>query len=66
MIEADQYLSQAQWAVLKAKECDASLKARLHRNLGLLAAAKGKTEEARRQFAEDVRLSAAIQYDLPL
>ena len=52
--EADQYLSQAQWSVLRAPDCEAWLKSRLHRNLGLLATAKGSLAEARRHFAEDV------------
>ena len=52
--EADQYLSQAQWSVLKTPDCDPWLKSRLHRNLGQLAAAKNLLAEARRHFAEDV------------
>ena len=52
--EADQYLSQAQWSVLKTPSCDPWLKSRLHRNLGQLAAAKNLLTEARRHFAEDV------------
>ena len=53
--EADQYLSQAQWSVLKTPDCDPWLKSWLHRNLGQLAAAKNQLSEARRHFAEDVR-----------
>ena len=52
--EADQYLSQALWSVLKTPSCDPWLKSRLHRNLGQLAAAKNLLTEARRHFAEDV------------
>ena len=52
--DADQYLSQAQWSVLKTPDCEAWLKSQLHRNLGQLAAAKNSYPEARRHFAEDV------------
>ena len=53
--EAEQYLSQAQWTVLKTKEASPSLKSQLHRNLGLLATAKGDFMSARKHLAEDVR-----------
>lgn len=54
--EANQYLAQAQWSVLKAPtaEVDPLVKSGLHRNLGLLAASKSNFPEAKRQFAEDV------------
>ena len=52
--EAEQYLSQAQWAVMKAENCSAKLKSQLHRNLGLLAFTRGQYTEARKQLAEDV------------
>ena len=53
--EAEQYLSQVQWLVLQSQASPPSLIATLHRNLGQLAAARGKLTEARRHFAEDVR-----------
>ena len=53
--EANQYLSQAQWSVLKATgEVDPLIKCNLHRNLGQLAVAKSRLSDAKRQFAEDV------------
>ena len=53
--EANQYLSQAQWSVLKAEQdVDPLIKCILHRNLGQLAVAKNKLGEAKRHFAEDV------------
>lgn len=53
--EANQYLSQAQWSVLKVSgEVDPLIKSNLHRNLGQLAVAKSNLDEAKRQFAEDV------------
>ena len=54
LAEADQYLSQAQWSVLKSPDCDPLLRSQLHRNLGQLAAAKNSLTEARKHFAEDV------------
>ena len=60
LAEAEQYLSQAQWTVLGSPECDPTLKARLHHNLGQLAAAKNNFTEARRHFAEDVRQCAIV------
>lgn len=55
--EANQYLSQAQWSVLKAEQdVDPLIKCILHRNLGQLAVAKNKLGEAKRQFAEDVSI----------
>ena len=57
LAEADQYLSQAQWSVLKSPNCDPWLRSQLHRNLGQLAAAKNSLTEARRHFAEDVSTS---------
>ena len=53
--EASQYLSQAQWAVLKdSNDISSLVKSQLHRNLGQLAAAKDNYVEARKHFAEDV------------
>ena len=57
LAEADQYLSQAQWTVLKSLDCDPWLRSQLHRNLGQLAAAKNSFTEARKHFAEDVSQS---------
>ena len=52
--QAEEYLSQAQWTVLKTPECSNAIKSKLYRNLGLLYAAKGEYEEALRQLADDV------------
>ena len=59
--EANQYLSQAQWSVLKASgQVDPLIKSNLHRNLGQLAIAKNNLEEAKRQFAEDVSVHLSL------
>ncbi|KAL5014321.1 hypothetical protein ScPMuIL_008591 [Solemya velum] len=40
--QAEEYLSKAQWTVLKTPGCANSIKSKLYRNLGLLHAAKGE------------------------
>lgn len=52
--QADEYLAQAQWTVLKTPECTNAINSKLYRNLGLLYAAKGDYEEALRQLANDI------------
>lgn len=52
--QAEEYLSQAQWTVLKTPECSNAIKSKLFRNLGLLYAAKGEDEEALRALADDI------------
>ena len=52
--QAEEYLMQANWTVLKTPECSNAIKAKLYRNLGLLYAAKGDYDEALRQLADDV------------
>ena len=52
--QAEEYLSQAQWTVLKTPECSDAIKSKLYRNLGLLYAAKGQFDEALHQLANDV------------
>lgn len=52
--QAEEYLAQAQWTVLKTPECSNAIKSKLYRNLGLLYAAKGEYEDALRQLADDI------------
>ena len=54
--QAEEYLAQAQWTVLKTPECSSAIKSKLYRNLGLLYAAKGEYDEALRQLANDVSI----------
>ena len=56
--QAEDYLSQAQWTVLKTPKCSNSIKSRLYRNLGLLYATQGSSKDALRQFADDVSRSS--------
>ena len=55
MSQAEEYLAQAEWTVLKTPDVSLAMKSRLHRNLGLLSAAKGDFPEALRHLADDVR-----------
>ncbi|XP_064611450.1 zinc finger MYND domain-containing protein 12-like [Liolophura sinensis] len=52
--QAEEYLAQAQWTVLKMPESSNAIKSKLFRNLGLLYAAKGEYDEALRQLADDI------------
>nr|XP_003415378.1 zinc finger MYND domain-containing protein 12 isoform X1 [Loxodonta africana] len=54
IVQAEEYLSQAQWTVLKSTECCAAIHSLLHRNLGLLYMAKENYEEARYHLANDI------------
>ena len=52
--QAEEYLSQAQWTVVKIPSCHAEIKSRLHRNLGMLYATQGHYDESLRHLANDV------------
>eukprot|EP00745_Piridium_sociabile_P039368 TRINITY_DN7351_c0_g1_i4.p1 TRINITY_DN7351_c0_g1~~TRINITY_DN7351_c0_g1_i4.p1 ORF type:complete len:364 (+),score=95.56 TRINITY_DN7351_c0_g1_i4:114-1205(+) len=52
--QAEEYLAQAEWTVLKTPDVSCAMKSRLHRNLGLLYAAKGDFPEALRHLADDI------------
>lgn len=54
IVQAEEYLSQAQWTVLKSTECPNATYSLLHRNLGLLFMAKENYEEARYHLANDI------------
>jgi len=52
--QADEYLAQAEWTVLKSADTVDAIKSKLYRNIGLLHAAKGNYEAALRLLAEDI------------
>ena len=52
--QADEYLAQAEWTVLKSTDATDEHKSKLYRNMGLLYAAKGDYENSLRTLAEDV------------
>ncbi|XP_019851502.1 PREDICTED: zinc finger MYND domain-containing protein 12-like isoform X1 [Amphimedon queenslandica] len=55
---AEKFLSQAHWTVLQNSQTSASLHSQLHRNLGLLAAAREEYLMAKKHFAEDIYQSS--------
>lgn len=60
--QAETYLAQAQWIVLKAqRECSNSIQSQLHRKLGLLYAAKCNYELALECLAKDI-FYASLEY----
>ena len=52
--QAEDYLSQAQWTVLKTPECSSEIRSRLYRNLGMLYAGQGNSDEALKELAESI------------
>ena len=52
--QAEEYLSQAQWTILKTPECKDELKSCLYRNLGMLYATQKNLDKALENLAEDV------------
>ncbi|XP_058858237.1 zinc finger MYND domain-containing protein 12-like isoform X1 [Acipenser ruthenus] len=54
LLQAEEYLSQAQWTVLKRSECSRSILHKLHRNLGLLYTAKGEFDNALQHLGNDI------------
>uniref|UniRef100_A0A8C3T2C1 Zinc finger MYND-type containing 12 n=1 Tax=Chelydra serpentina TaxID=8475 RepID=A0A8C3T2C1_CHESE len=58
LTQAEEYLSQAQWIVLKTSDCSNDIQSKLHRNLGLLYAAKGHFEESLYHLATDIYLAS--------
>lgn len=60
LVQAEEYLTRAQWTVLKTPDCDYSIHHKLHRNLGLLYAAKGDFEESLLHFANDVYYASEV------
>ncbi|XP_069333893.1 zinc finger MYND domain-containing protein 12 isoform X2 [Eulemur rufifrons] len=54
IVQAEEYLFQAQWTVLKSTDCSNATHSLLHRNLGLLYMAKKNYEEARYHLANDI------------
>ena len=55
---AEEYLSLANWSILKNPDCSNRTKSQLYRNFGKLYASQGKHDEALRQLANDVYFSS--------
>ncbi|NWX91480.1 ZMY12 protein, partial [Nothoprocta pentlandii] len=58
LMQATTYLSQAQWLVLKTPACSLAVQLKLHRDLGLLYAAKGDLEQSLYHLANDIYLAS--------
>jgi len=57
--QAEEFLSLANWSVLKNPGCSNAVRSQLHRNLGKLYSAQGKLTEALEELAKDVYCSSA-------
>jgi tetratricopeptide (TPR) repeat protein len=58
--QAEEYLTLANWALLKAGGASNALRSQLRRNFGKLYASQGRHEEALRQLADDVYYSSLM------
>ncbi|KAJ3233743.1 Zinc finger MYND domain-containing protein 12 [Chytriomyces hyalinus] len=56
--QAEDYLSLAKWAILKAEDCENKIRSQMHRNFGLLYASQGNYQEALNQIAHDIYFSS--------
>jgi tetratricopeptide (TPR) repeat protein len=56
--QAEEYLSLANWSILRNPDCSNRLKSQLYRNFGKLYASHGKLDDALRQLANDVYFSS--------
>uniref|UniRef100_A0A673AUP0 Zinc finger, MYND-type containing 12 n=1 Tax=Sphaeramia orbicularis TaxID=375764 RepID=A0A673AUP0_9TELE len=54
LVSAMEFLSQAEWVVLKSPDCGHEILHRLHRSQGRLHTALGYLESARKHFANDI------------
>ena len=55
LTQAQEYLSQAEWTVLKNPQCPLAIIAKLYRNIAMLKMAQGHYDDALRHLANDVR-----------
>jgi tetratricopeptide (TPR) repeat protein len=58
--QAEEFLTKANWSLLKSANSSNALRSQLRRNFGKLYAAQGKYEEALRQLADDVYYSSLM------
>ena len=54
--QAQEYLSQAEWTVMKNQDCPNHIISKLYRNMAMLKMAQGKSEQALRDLANDVSI----------
>jgi hypothetical protein len=53
--QAQEYLSQAEWTVVKNQNCPLSILHKIHRNMAMLQILQNQTDAALRNLANDVR-----------
>ena len=53
--QAQEYLSQAEWTVLKNPECPLMILSKLHRNIAMLQMSQENYDKALRNLSNDVR-----------
>ena len=56
--QAEEFLSLANWSVLKRPDCSNAMRSQLHRNFGKLYAAQGRSSDALRELSHDVYYSS--------
>eukprot|EP00937_MAST-01D_sp_MAST-1D-sp2_P000511 g511.t1 len=56
--QAEEFLSLANWSVLKHPDCSNAIRSQLHRNFGKLYAAQGKYQQSLQQLSQDVYYSS--------
>ena len=56
--QAEEFLSLANWSVLKNPDCSNAIRSQLHRNFGKLYSAQGKLDEALQELAKDIYCSS--------
>ena len=58
--QAEQFLSMANWSILKNPDASNALRSKLHRNFGKVYAARGKLDEALDELAKDIHVLAGF------
>eukprot|EP00741_Cyanophora_paradoxa_P022408 tig00021463_g21634.t1 len=58
--QAEEYLSLANWSIVKNPDCSHAVRSQLHRNFGKLYASQGKGDDALKQLAHDVYYSSLM------
>ena len=56
--QAEEFLSLANWSVLKNPDCSNAIRSQLHRNFGKLYSAQGKLDQALQELAKDIYCSS--------
>jgi len=56
--QAEEFLSLANWSVLKHPDCSNAIRSQLHRNFGKLYASQGRYQDALQQLSSDVYYSS--------